>query len=556
MSTFNSYCWTKLPLTSCRWPLGTLWKLLISASFGFWRVIHFDLTGEHVILRTPTRSQVRAVCHLRLYLLVWIPFLLPQIFSISTQWSEGCAVNMDSVRVAAPPWFPAAKEHVEELQLASGHTQTNYKQCIRKRSYKRAIRRAELHGFTLYRGCLRTATQLGTVYKGTFQHAPQKPNVTQTQKLKRKRITCFNWNCSGLSPSGWDFIQQWLTCQRLDVIMLQETHWRHTSEWLTEHYYAMHSGLDDGRAGLLTLINKDLCTTHDLSWREISPGRIMHVRVHGRDRDLDFVNVYQHVHARDRMDARLQFWTDLQTLLSTFPQRNPLTILGDWNTTLRRTSTAVGLDTYMWRQTRCGGPKHADSHIFQNILQQFDLVSVNTWHAQSWPNIHFRGTNIQKLTLQYADDVTQMPLRSRSNISVTFLWFANLEHIMYPNLYHCWRCGIPTMPTPPRLDSEHKGSNYIDNGHKIPGRQRPFNKTSRPRLPIFHWMESTGTCASSIELLSCSKGSQEVCGDLQIWSYAFSAFSGAQPTSSRPTTADIEQSLQGLVSHSSQTTSS
>ena len=93
--------------------------------------------------RTPTRSQVRAVCHLRLYLLVWIPFLLPQIFSISTQWSEGCAVNMDSVRVAAPPWFPAAKEHVEELQLASGHTQTNYKQCIRKRSYKRAIRRAE-----------------------------------------------------------------------------------------------------------------------------------------------------------------------------------------------------------------------------------------------------------------------------------------------------------------------------------------------------------------------------------------------------------------------------
>ena len=333
---------------------------------------------------TSSRSQVRAVCNPRLYQFVWIYFLLFQIFSTSTQWSEGCAVNMDSVGAAAPFWSPAAKGHVEELQLASEHTQTNSKQCIKKRSYKRAIRRAEMHGFTLYKGRLRTATQLGTVYKGTVQNVPQKPNVTQTQKMKRKRITCFNWNCSGLSPSGWDFMQQWLACQRLDVITLQETHWRHTSEWLTEHYYAMHSGTSDGRAGLLTLINKDICTMHDLSWREISPGRIMHVRVHGRDRDLDFVNVYQHVHARDRMDARLQ-----QTLLTSFPKRNPLTVLGDWNTSLRQSSTAVGLDTYQWRQNRCGGPKHADSHFLHNILQQFDLVSVNTWHAHLGPTYIF-----------------------------------------------------------------------------------------------------------------------------------------------------------------------
>ena len=115
----------------------------------------------------------------------------------------------------------------------------------------------------------------------------------------------------------------------------------------------------------------------------------LHCRIHGRDRDLDFINIYQHIHARDRLDDRHHLWTELQTLLTRFPKRNHLTILGDWNTSLRKTSPAVGLDTFLWKETRCGGPNHTDSNISHNIFQQFDLTVVNTWNSKLGPTYIF-----------------------------------------------------------------------------------------------------------------------------------------------------------------------
>ena len=337
---------------------------------------------------TTSRSQVRATRNRSVWWVFWFSFVNILAITPSVQGSEGCAGNMDSVR-AAVPGRPSAKEHVEELQYAFEQTQTNKRQCIKKRSYKRALRRAETHGFTLYRGRFCTAQQLGTVYKGTIQDVSQKLNITHNSRLKRKRITCFNWNSSGLSPSGWDFFQQWIECQRLDVIMIQETHWRHTNEWVMEHYYAMHSGIGDGRAGLLCLVSKALCQAHDLSWNEVVPGRLMHIRIHGRDKDLDFINIYQHIHARDRMEDRNLIWTELQTLLTNIPKRNHLTLMGDWNTTLGHTSTAVGMENYLWKSERCGGPKHTDAYVFHNILQQFDLTAVNSWDALLGPTYIF-----------------------------------------------------------------------------------------------------------------------------------------------------------------------
>jgi len=123
--------------------------------------------------------------------MLWFSFVTILAITTSVQGSEGCAGNMDGVRAGVPVRTPA-KEHVEELQYALEQTQTNTSQCIKKRSYKRAIRRAETHGFTLYKGRFCTAQQLGTSYRGTIHDVPQKLNITHNTKLKRKRITCFN----------------------------------------------------------------------------------------------------------------------------------------------------------------------------------------------------------------------------------------------------------------------------------------------------------------------------------------------------------------------------
>ena len=340
------------------------------------------------VARTTTRSQVRATRISSGWWSFWSLLVLLLTITTSVQWSEGCAGNMDSVRASVSSQ-PGAKERVEELQVAFELSQTNSHQTVKKRSYKRAVRRAEIRGFTLYRGRLCTAHQLGTTHKDTTHDVVTKPNIIQNHKLKRKRITCFSWNSSGLSPSGWDFFQQWLACQRLDVIMIQETHWGYTSEWVMEHYYALHSGVGAGRAGLLCLISKDLCQIHDLSWHEVLPGRLMHFRINGRDRDLDFINIYQHIHVRDRMEDRCNLWTELQTLLTKLPKRNHLTLMGDWNTSPGTSSTAVGVETFQWKTSRCGGPKHTDAQVFHNILKQFDLVAINTWDSTLGPTYIF-----------------------------------------------------------------------------------------------------------------------------------------------------------------------
>ena len=339
--------------------------------------------------QTPSRSQFRATRNIRV---CWVLcFVIGYIltFPQSVQWSEGCAVDMGSVGAEGFRWGLSAKEHVEELQFACEHVQTSKNRFIRKRSFKRAIKRAEMHGYTHYRGQIFTAERLGTEYKGTTHVAPKTCNSTPNSKMKRKRFSCFNWNCSGLSPSGWDFLQQWIECQNLDIITLQETHWKQTSEWVTAHYYALHSGGGDSRAGLLSLISKTTCALHDLSWQEVVPGRLMHFRIHGNDRDLDFVNIYQHIHAHERIEDRAHIWNALQTVITSCSKRNHLTLLGDWNTSLRRQSTAVGLDTYQLHDERSAGPKHSDEHILHNILTHFDLAVLNTWDATLGPTYIF-----------------------------------------------------------------------------------------------------------------------------------------------------------------------
>lgn len=120
----------------------------------------------------------------------------------------------------------------------------------------------------------------------------------------------------------------------------------------------------------------------------------MHIRIHGQNRSIDIVNAYQHVHAQDRLEDRTTFWTTLQTTLHQIPKRNNLIMLGDWNASLTRSTTATGLPTYVQDERRCQGPQHSDSHIFHNILLQHDLIAVNTWQHDLGPTfqtVHPKG---------------------------------------------------------------------------------------------------------------------------------------------------------------------
>ena len=198
-----------------------------------------------------------------------------------------------------------------------------------KRSFQRAQRRASKHRYTWRRGKLFSAKQLGTsidTHEPIHTHAV---NSVPHGRRHRQRITCFSWNSGGMGAEKWDLFQIWLAQQQIGVVCLQETKWPFSSEWAQQHYHVVHSGNTGRSAGLMCMVSKQLCSTHELSWHEPIPGRLLHVRVHGVHRSLDILNIYQHVHAPHRLDERSEVWHQLLTLLDNLPRRNTVMLLGD-----------------------------------------------------------------------------------------------------------------------------------------------------------------------------------------------------------------------------------
>ena len=286
--------------------------------------------------------------------------------------------------------FVSVKPHVEELNEVLEPSQTlKRNNCTYKRSFRRAQKRAAMHGYTWYKGKLCTSSMLGTHFTGFSVDTSPSPNVQSKAANKRKGLTVFSWNAGGLSPSAWDYLQQWADLQDIDFICIQETHWPFTSEWQSAGYHILHSGEGSSHSGLLCMVSRKLCSQHELSWNEIVPGRLVHMRIHGSTRHIDLVSVYQHIFHPNRIDQRQEIWTRLSTLLGQLSQRHNLIMLGDFNTSLTRQSDAVGISTYLHQGERCKGTMHGDQHLFQNLLTVHALTTLNTWNFSLGPTYQF-----------------------------------------------------------------------------------------------------------------------------------------------------------------------
>ena len=136
-------------------------------------------------------------------------------------------------------------------------------------------------------------------------------------------------------------------------------------------------------------MSKQLCAQSDIFWTEYVPGRLVHIRIHGKLRHIDLVNVYQHIHTPQRLDQRLDFWTHLSSLLSVPNKQNTLIMMGDFNTSLSRCNAAVGIPGYRHDENIHAGPRHSDAHLLMNLLTTYDLLATNTWSHALGPSYIF-----------------------------------------------------------------------------------------------------------------------------------------------------------------------
>ena len=294
------------------------------------------------------------------------------LLCLGSLWGEGYTAPMGSVRVPNRTKFHG----VGTQSVFEPQHQTKQSNQVVKRSYKRALKRMQLHGWTWYRGRL-----ISNITPVPAQDAPIRSfNVEKPKTLRRSRLSCFSWNTGGLSGHSWDLFQAWALEQSLDIILLQETHWTQTLEWTQTKYHCIHCGSGDRTGGLLCMVARTLCTEHDISWSDVVPGRVLHVRIHGHSNSIDILNVYQYVGVSANEEKRQLIWDALQTTIHKFPKRNILILGGDFNSSLQHRSRSVGSGTFANEDKRTKGSTHSDDEVFHNLLKSLDLIALNTWN--------------------------------------------------------------------------------------------------------------------------------------------------------------------------------
>lgn len=281
-----------------------------------------------------------------------------------------------------PPFATKQHGHTPNSRLHNGnkdhHLISNH-----KRSYRRAVKRAQRDGFTWYRGKLYDACALGTTVRalpstGTI---PLPHSVTPSCRELRNRVHLFSWNCGGLGRSKLEEILAWARPQKIQILALQEIRWDGIKEWNHEAWYLIAAGGNPRQStGVLVAVRKTFCNIDQLSWKSVLDGRLLHVRIH-HQRPLDILNFYQktYQHMPHVLQTREDVFRTLDECLAMLPTRNNLLLVGDFNTSLPHQPPHVAHANFVGDDGHSTvGFQHPDQHLLSAILKQHGLCAVNT----------------------------------------------------------------------------------------------------------------------------------------------------------------------------------
>ncbi|CAE7822925.1 jockey\pol [Symbiodinium sp. CCMP2592] len=145
-----------------------------------------------------------------------------------------------------------------------------------------------------------------------------------------------------MSADLFDTYVSWLTTQKqADIVVLEETHWgmgRTPNTWTRDGWHFISSPSPHTRyAGICICVSERIVGAEDLDFRDVIPGRLVHVRIHNpfQDASVDIVGVYQWVkQTKDRVSNaanRSKLWAQLGRTLDSLPRRNVLLLAGDFN---------------------------------------------------------------------------------------------------------------------------------------------------------------------------------------------------------------------------------
>ena len=323
-----------------------------------------------------------------LYLMVFVSTLNPNATPWRPEGSDAATGISEAHHIPQTPSVHWAKQS----GIGPLSTRPDVQPFSRKKSFLRALKRAQLHGMTWYRGKLYSASMLGTTQIDNPRQVLTNEKSTgpqpQGSKLKANRFSGFNWNIGALSNYKLDILKTWMLPQPLSILTIQDTRWGFTGDWMDDHFAYIHSGSNGWAGGVLTIVRRSFCPQERISWREVKKGRILHVRLYMSCTSIDILNVYQHAWStQDQacLSARSEIWQLCDHALKGLPGRNVVVLAGDWNTGLDHIPHCVGLSDFSMNPGRHRGPRHPDSGKFGDLIRRHGLIALNTWDTTLGP---------------------------------------------------------------------------------------------------------------------------------------------------------------------------
>ena len=284
------------------------------------------------------------------------------------------------------------------------------KQLVRKRSYQRALIRAQQHGTTMYRGRCMTAQQAAWFTPPKLVQVKRVDNGRKDGVSSGRRgpeIRICSLNLGGVCSSTYDNFRNWLDTCPFDMVLLQEVHHglgEETTQWLSKDWHFIVSPDPAVRFSGVAVIIKNTVTNEDcIRFHEIIKGRLLHVRIFpsGKLNDpefsIDVLCIYQH--AADEQyclhGGRQKVWVMLARCLAGLPRRNLLLLGGDFNCTPMPQSGHTG-------PGHCPPEKYrADAPELQDIIRVHDLCLLNTWSSAKHYNMYTFQMGERQVQIDY-----------------------------------------------------------------------------------------------------------------------------------------------------------
>ena len=308
-----------------------------------------------------------------------------------------------------PPAATAGGGPIDSLEPVGKHrgqahpwTPTAYSVAGMKRAYRRAKIRAATSssGGTWYRGQWHSSQTLGALAAPESLPWRTRKRTRGLTAPKASKLSVLSWNTGGLNSSMYQEIMAWCDQQdSLDLVILQETHWGPTSDFVSGRWLMIHTAGSPDPAeharfsGILVMINRQ--ALKDPCVQEIIPGRLVLVRAMLRRTNLPIAvyGMYQHVwrsHLTTTVNHALRqaVWTGLDASLTSLPQRCELLLCGDFNATLRSEPGVVGPSILAQSST-------FDEHL-HSLLIKHALVALNTWHLRQ-PATYYSSTGSSQI---------------------------------------------------------------------------------------------------------------------------------------------------------------